>query len=636
MNNDSLVKAAQPAQRILRWTLMTGLGLVVLLIAAIGGLFAFAGRYDFASLAAGRLTASLERRVTIGSLHVTPGRWLHVELHDFQLDNMPNGTQPIMTTVSSASAEIEAVSLLYGPVVVRGLTVEGLQLLLEHTSDDKKNWKFGVAAQTTPPKPSHRSSFPTLLDAQIMGDVVFRTSSGHPLDTSLDQFHLHTEAADQPLRLVGSGSYNGVPIKLDANLASLDALCDATTPYPAEIDVTSGDTTLHFQGSMAEPLDVDGVKGRLELVAPTAAAILQIAGASGDLDASLRLVGSFKHDGPLWQVSQASGALNKDIITAADVKLVEGAHRKPDDLTVDLAFDHLDANALLAAKKNGPAANADVPLTVDRAPDTLIEAKVSARKLAYAGVSVSDVRFGGSLKPGRITVDVLSLGYLGAPFLASGQIAALPGPGNTDGSRVTANVDMSRMDVQALRKLLDVGNLPLFGRVDGKILVDATGATLNEAARSARLSAVFAMGTGSISRQIIELASTDARLMFRKASEMSPISCLVGVLDVRGGVGTISPLRIRSADGTITGRGTFDVYRHQIDITVASEARTTSLFALDVPVRVNGSFASPTIRPATLSAAGRAQLSAGDDVSRLLAGLQPFARRSPCLSARAG
>jgi hypothetical protein len=46
---------------------------------------------------------------------------------------------------------------------------------------------------------------------------------------------------------------------------------------------------------------------------------------------------------------------------------------------------------------------------------------------------------------------------------------------------------------------------------------------------------------------------------------MSPISCLVGVLDIRGGIGTLSPLRIRSADGTITGRGSFDIYRRQIN-----------------------------------------------------------------------
>ena len=123
---------------------------------------------------------------------------------------------------------------------------------------------------------------------------------------------------------------------------------------------------------------------------------------------------------------------------------------------------------------------------------------------------------------------------------------------------------------------------------------------------------------------------------FMDTASMSPISCLVAVLDIRGGTGTVSPLRIRSADGTITGRGTFDIYRHQIDITVASETRTTSLFALDVPVHLSGPFTAPTIGPATLSAAGRAELAASDDVSRLLPSLQPFARRSPCLSARGG
>jgi hypothetical protein len=236
----------------------------------------------------------------------------------------------------------------------------------------------------------------------------------------VDRFQLNTEATDKPVRLDGIGSYNGIPIRLEADLASLNALRDAAMPYPARISATSGDTALHFQGTMTEPLDVDGAKGQLELVAPTATAILQITGASGDFHASLRLVGPFEHDGPLWHVSQAVGTLNEDTITAADVKLVEGPRGKPDDLTVDLAFARLDANILLAAKKKGASAGADVPLTVDRAPDMLIAAKVAAHELTYAGIHGSDMTFSGSLEPGRIVVDVLSLGYLGAPFRVSG------------------------------------------------------------------------------------------------------------------------------------------------------------------------------------------------------------------------
>ena len=546
---------------MLRWVLGIGLGLVVLLITVVGAVFALADHYDLAPLAARHLAISLERKVTIGSLHVTLGRWLHVELRDFHLANLPGGTQPVMATMISASAEIDALSLLYGPIVVRRLMVNGLQILLEHTSDDRKNWKFGAATRKLSPRPSGRSGFPTLLDAQITGDVVFRTSSGKPLATHVDRFHLHTEATDKPVRLDGMGLYNGVPIRLEADLASFDALRDAAMPYPARIYTASGDTTLQFQGTMTEPLDLDGAKGQLELVAPTAAAILQIAGSSGDFDASLRLAGPFEHDGPLWLVSHALGTLNEDTITAADVKLVEGPRGKPDDLTVNLVFDRVDANVLLADKKKGAAASADVSLAVDRAPDTLIAAKVAAHELIYHGIHASDMMLTGSLKPGRIAVDVLSLNYLGAPFRATGQIEAARGPTDSDGGRVTANVDMASMDIQAVRKLLAVGDLPLLGRMDGRVLVEATGATLNEAARAARLSAVFTMDNGSISRRLIELAATDARTIFRTAAGMSPITCLVGVVDIRGGIGTVSPLRIRSADGTITGRGWFDIYR---------------------------------------------------------------------------
>ena len=94
-----------------------GLGLVVLLIAVVGAIFALGDRYDLGPVAAGSLTTSLARRVSIGSLHVTPGRWLHVELRDFQLDSLPGGTQPVMTTVTTAGAEIEAISFC-GPLVV--------------------------------------------------------------------------------------------------------------------------------------------------------------------------------------------------------------------------------------------------------------------------------------------------------------------------------------------------------------------------------------------------------------------------------------------------------------------------------------------------------------------------------------
>ncbi len=71
--------------------------------------------------------------------------------------------------------------------------------------------------------------------------------------------------------------------------------------------------------------------------------------------------------------------------------------------------------------------------------------------------------------------------------------------------------------------------------------------------------------------------------------------------------------------------------RERLDLTVSRESDTTGALALDVPVRVSGSFASPSVAPARWSAEGRAALASGPALRRLPPALREVARRSPCL-----
>lgn len=331
----------------------------------------------------------------------------------------------------------------------------------------------------------------------------------------------------------------------------------------------------------------------------------------------------------MWHWSEASGALGGAAVTSASLRLVEGARGEPDSVAADLAFDDLDLNDLLGDGPRGARTDADVSLDIARAPDTLVAARLSARRLAYADIRAEDVRLAASFTPGRVAVEDLSLAYLGARVRAEGRVEAERERGR---GRIEAAVDVSGMDVQRLRRALGVGPVPLLGRVDGRFAADARGATLNASARAAHASAVLAMTGGSIAREVIEIASLDLGGLFRSSRGMSAISCLVAVMDLRSGVATVAPLRIRSEAGTVAGHGRFDLYRRTLDVVIGSEAATTGTFALDIPVRVRGPFDDPTVRPARWSAAGRAMLAAGDDVGRLLPSLRPFAERSPCLS----
>ncbi len=586
------------------------------------------GRFDLGPFAARWASASLGRTVTVASLHVTPGRWLTIELDGVRLDNIAGGTAPTMAELRHVTAEVEAVSLARGPVMIRHLVVDGMTVLLERTADGTKNWKFGPDKPKA--DPTGRSSFPALLEARLSdGEITVRTSGGKPLRTHLDDAAVQTGGTDQPVRLTGTGSYNGTSVRLDGDLASIDALRDVAKPFPVTLHMASGETTLDFKGTMTDPLNVDGAKGALALVAPSLKPILAMAGASGDLEASARLAGQLDRNGDLWRMSGASGAIENSEITAASLRLKEGGHGEPDDVAVEVAFDQLELDRLLGRRQAASQSGADIPLAVDDAPGTLLEAKLSARGFVYNGLRGSDAKLAASMKPGVVAVSVFSMTYLGARAQASGRIE-----GAGDGGRVTANVSLAGADMAQFARALSFGAVPIAGKLDAEGTASAKAATLNAAVRGAQVAATVSMTGGAIARNVIELASLDVRRLFRKPSGMTPVSCLLAVLDMHAGSGTVLPLRVRAAEGTVIGHARFDLYRRWFDLTIGTQPSTTSGFALDVPMEVSGPFASPTVRPARWSAEGRAMLAAGFDLTRLPPRIRDLARRNPCASIR--
>ena len=88
----------------------------------------------------------------------------------------------------------------------------------------------------------------------------------------------------------------------------------------------------------------------------------------------LALAGAFERTGDVWSLTGAAGALAESAVTAASLRLAEGARGEPDDVAVDVAFDRLDLNELTGTGTRGARTDADVPLRVDRAPDTLLRA----------------------------------------------------------------------------------------------------------------------------------------------------------------------------------------------------------------------------------------------------------------------
>ena len=78
-----------------------GFGILVLLLVVLAGAgLLLLGRIDLAGFAAARAEAALGRKVAIGSLHVTPGRWLRIEVTDLRIGNIAGGTRPDMVDLA--------------------------------------------------------------------------------------------------------------------------------------------------------------------------------------------------------------------------------------------------------------------------------------------------------------------------------------------------------------------------------------------------------------------------------------------------------------------------------------------------------------------------------------------------------
>jgi uncharacterized protein involved in outer membrane biogenesis len=612
-----------------RFLIIQGL-IAMFLMAAAVGTFSFVKNVDFGSFVAQKISEKLGRKVEIASLRISPGRWIGVELRDVTLANLESGSHADMLSLKSLQVEIESWSLLFAATpLVRSLVVEGVTLRLEKTHGHK-NWHFGERSPApSGGNPPDYRGVPTILDFQMKdSEIIIRTTSGNFLRTRIDQAQVTSEAANTPVRMNIRGSYNGLAATLTGDLDSFDALRRAPQPFPVRLHLNSGHTSMDFQGTMTDPLNFEGVAGELRLHAPTPDVFGALAGEAISLNLDIELTGKFEHANNDWKLSDISGKINHEAFKGAILHLVEGDHGKPDHIRVDLAFTRLNLNRIIAGTPSpgGAEKYADIALALDPKQDPVVDARFTVQELTYAKIRVTDSRFVGVLAANKVDISELSLSAFGAQITAHAHAQAIP-----TGTRITADVAMHNADIDALGRGFGVTAMPLNGRINGRLAVSAEGRTLNTAAHQARVSAVISMLGGSVEKRVIELGSTDIRAAFRRADGNAPLNCLLGVLDMRAGVGQIAPLRIRAETGTIAGSGRFDINNHTMDLLVGSQEDTTSSFALDVPVRIHGRFDDPDLEPARWSSQGRAQMAAADNIAPLPPALRSFANQNPCL-----
>jgi AsmA family protein len=564
-------------------------GLLILLLLSAGAVAVWLPRADLKPLVERAASEALGRRVTLGGFEVHWADPLRIDFTDLVIANAPWGSKPEMVQVGKLSALLEVRPLLRGMLHYRQLRMSDVTVALERDPDGLGNWKFGGGAGPGGLSlvPKNRTQFPTLID--FLGErslITYRTRSGNELRIKLDRVAIASPGVQTPVQLLAEGSYNDVSAQLNATTESYTVLRDDDVPFGTRFTLAGPDTDIAFNGTFREPLDFEGARGELSVEARTLDDLIATMGGKAKASLPLTVAGILVRDGDHWSLDAAKGQARQSDFSGA-LALTEGKPKQPDDIALDLDFSILDVDAIATAfgnTKGAPDLDA-LPLRPEGLAAVNATLGINASRLAVAGRTLRSVALDGRLAGGDVTLKALSFDLGGGRLSVTG---ALKGEG-TEG-RLALQARLAEAEIAALARELGVAGEDIRGRLDAAASLSMAGPTIGAALRRSDGAAVLLMRDGQVAQNLIEQLSADLRSLFRERQDYVPVTCLLGIMTLKDGIGVLSPLRLESRAAVAIGAGKIDLARKRVDLTVRTERDSTSFFALDIPVRISGPF----------------------------------------------
>ena len=610
--------------------------LAILIVLGIGAAAALV-KMDPRPLAERYVSKMLERQVHIGTLAIHWGNPLHVEIGELRLANAQWGSVPDMLRVEHVAADIDAKALWSGVLRYQHLTITKPVLVLERNPEGIGNWRFGAGSQSSQPNqegglaavPKNRRQFPTLLDFALRnGLVTYRTYSGHVLKVRLDNVIVRATGDDALVEVEADGAYNDADIRLKGQTQSFTTMRDATVPFGTTFSLRHRSAKLDFTGTMQEPLDFEGVQGPVRIATDKLSDILGIFRMKLSPDPAATLTADLSRQGNLWNLMEGKGTVASNDFKGK-LMVLEGNRGGTDDVSTELSFDQLDLDKLLARSEGGETEKkasgkgwSEFSLQTPDEDAPRVAAKIAAKQMTYGNFQVGDLFLDGKVGPGDVTLNETRFDLANSRFYLGGAIKP-----DGDGGRLTASLSLDDGKIERFINLLFGESADVQGRVDGKAVINLSGSTLGEGMKNSDGALVLSVTEGRIARALLEKIATDLRALFRRGKGTAKISCMLGVMQIKNGLGTIESFKLRTPEANLDGDGRIDLSKQNINLFLQSEPDSTGFFALDVPLQISGNWENPKIRAASKSVAKEAVAEHTED---LPASLQQLVEGNRC------
>lgn len=493
-----------------------------------------------------------------------------------------------LARIADLTVRFPVAPLLRGALLPTMVDMSGLRLDLVRNATGR--WNFG---SDKPGGDEGGGDLPRIDTLRIRDGHLRLRDARRDLDLNA------TLAADRTdgLRITGTGSLQGGPVRVGARGGALDAL-DPDARYPFMLAIASPRVALSARGSMDHALDLGHFRARVVSRGDDLKSLDAILQAGLPATQHYDLTATVRRDAPRWVLTDLTGTLGRsDLAGTLTVdkrdgrsKLDAKIHANRFDFD-DLASDEAKARGIARTRTEGRRVIPGTRVRLEKLGRTDGVLRFTATHLLMPpGSRFESLAATLTLDHRRLTVSPLRIG------LTHG---ALTGRLVVDHRGRDPNVAIRLLMRGARIEDVLTRVSEASGPLDGRIALDGTGSTLRAAMARSNGTIGLVARDGQVARTLATLAAGDllrgAGLAIGKDRGTVPIRCLVGRFQAKGGTLTPAPLLIDTPVMRADARGTVDLSTERLALAFTGRSKNPDLLQSAAPVRISGTLADPRL-----------------------------------------
>ncbi len=546
-----------------------------------------------------------------GNLDVDLGRTLTITADGLRFANAKWAREAEMATTERLEFDLRAWPLLRGQFLVPRISLQRPVIHFQRDTKTGGNWDFGNSGGDLPEFRNVR-----LNDGQL---TYFAPADKTDIKLDVDSKARGEQDAESPIRIDGGGLWHANKFTLAGTAESPLELRDSERPYRIDLKASAGATKAHARGTLLDPLRFRDMDLKLALAGSNLADLYPLIGVATPDTPPYALDGRLTRDikdamHSTWRYDGFSGHVG-DSDLGGDASVSVGGARpffKANLVSKRLDFDDLGgfigkapqaggreaSTPALAAKSANQAASPRLfpsdPYKLDRLRAMDADVRLKAHRVETITLPIDDMDAHLHIDDGVLRLDPLNFG------VADGEIrSTIRMDARERIIRTQAKFSARGMTLGKLMPKAELGKTAV-GKVRADIAVTTHGNSIAAMAANANGDAEAGMGSGQVSKLLMEFASMDLAgiLKIKLTSDRQiPIRCAYGDFAVKKGIMTPDALVFDTAELRLNGQGLIDLDDERMDLTFKATNKKFSPLSLRSPFYVRGTFKDPDVRP---------------------------------------